>query len=172
MKRKMAAALGVLILGISILACGDSAQTGGQNEAVTQTGGSSTEQEIGAQAEERDTVIVAMGTTSEPAAGFDPCVNWGCGEHCHEPLIQSTLLRTTADLEFENDLATDYQVSEDGLTWTFTIREDVKFSDGSFCLRLTWHLRLIQCSLRQTRRQTLVCWSAWKRRMTRPLCFI
>ena len=38
MKRKMAAALGVLILGISILAgCGDSAQTGGQNEAVTQT---------------------------------------------------------------------------------------------------------------------------------------
>lgn len=131
MKRKMAAALGVLILGISILAgCGDSAQTGGQNEAVTQTGGSSTEQENGAQAEERDTVIVAMGTTSEPAAGFDPCVNWGCGEHCHEPLIQSTLLRTTADMEFENDLATDYQVSEDGLTWTFTIREDVKFSDG------------------------------------------
>lgn len=131
MKRKMAAALGVLILGISILAgCGDSVQTGGQNEAVTQTGGSSTEQEIGAQAEERDTVIVAMGTTSEPAAGFDPCVNWGCGEHCHEPLIQSTLLRTTADMEFENDLATDYQVSEDGLTWTFTIREDVKFSDG------------------------------------------
>lgn len=131
MKRKMAAALGVLILGISILAgCGDSAQTGGQNEAVTQTGGSSNEQEIGAQAEERDTVIVAMGTTSEPAAGFDPCVNWGCGEHCHEPLIQSTLLRTTADMEFENDLATDYQVSEDGLTWTFTIREDVKFSDG------------------------------------------
>ena len=131
MKRKMAAAFGVLILGISILAgCGDSAQTGGQNEAVTQTGGSSTEQEIGAQAEERDTVIVAMGTTSEPAAGFDPCVNWGCGEHCHEPLIQSTLLRTTADMEFENDLATDYQVSEDGLTWTFTIREDVKFSDG------------------------------------------
>ena len=131
MKRKMAAALGVLILGISILAgCGDSAQTGGQNEAVTQTGGSSTEQENGAQAEERERVIVAMGTTSEPAAGFDPCVNWGCGEHCHEPLIQSTLLRTTADMEFENDLATDYQVSEDGLTWTFTIREDVKFSDG------------------------------------------
>ena len=57
-------------------------------------------------------------------------MNWGCGEHCHEPLIQSTLLRTTADMEFENDLATDYQVSEDGLTWTFTIREDVKFSDG------------------------------------------
>ena len=28
------------------------------------------------------------------------------------------------------DLATDYRVSEDGMTWTVTIREDVKFTDG------------------------------------------
>ena len=32
-------------------------------------------------------------------------------------------------MEFENDLATDYSVSEDGLTWTFHI-DDVKFTDG------------------------------------------
>lgn len=75
-------------------------------------------------------VVVAMGVSSEPAAGFNPCINWGCGEHCHEPLIQSTLIRTTADMDFENDLATDYKVSEDGLIWTFTIRNDVKFTDG------------------------------------------
>lgn len=62
--------------------------------------------------------------------GFNPCINWGCGEHCHEPLIQSTLIRTNVDMEFENDLATDYSVSEDGLTWTFHIRDDVKFTDG------------------------------------------
>ena len=77
-----------------------------------------------------DTVIVAMSPSSEPAAGFNPCINWGCGEHCHEPLIQSTLIRTNVDMEFENDLATDYSVSEDGLTWTFHIRDDVKFTDG------------------------------------------
>ena len=71
-----------------------------------------------------------MSPSSEPAAGFNPCINWGCGEHCHEPLIQSTLIRTNVDMEFENDLATDYSVSEDGMTWTFHIRDDVKFTDG------------------------------------------
>ena len=29
-----------------------------------------------------------------------------------------------------NDLATSYECSDDGLTWTFTIRDDVKFTDG------------------------------------------
>lgn len=75
-------------------------------------------------------VIVAMNSTSEPAAGFDPLVSWGCGEHVHEPLIQSTLITTDEDLNVVNDLATDYLCSEDGLVWTFTIRDDVVFSDG------------------------------------------
>ena len=39
-------------------------------------------------------VVVAMSPSSEPAAGFDPCIAWGCGEHVHEPLIQSTLITT------------------------------------------------------------------------------
>ena len=71
-----------------------------------------------------------MGPTSEPEAGFDPAYGWGAGEHVHEPLIQSTLTVTTADLEIGYDLATDMQVSEDGLTWTVDIRDDVKFTDG------------------------------------------
>lgn len=75
-------------------------------------------------------VVVAMGTGSEPEAGFDPIISWGAGEHAHEPLIQSTLFTTTTDMSFENDLATSYTCSEDGLTWTFTIRDDVRFTDG------------------------------------------
>ena len=75
-------------------------------------------------------VTVSMPASSEPAAGFDPFVSWGCGEHVHEPLIQSTLLTTTADMGFENDLATAYSCSDDGLTWTFTIRTDAKFTNG------------------------------------------
>jgi peptide/nickel transport system substrate-binding protein len=75
-------------------------------------------------------VIVAMNTESEPSAGFDPLMSWGCGEHVHEPLIQSTLITTNTDLEFVNDLATSYECSDDGLTWTFTIRDDVRFTDG------------------------------------------
>lgn len=75
-------------------------------------------------------VVIAMSTGSEPAAGFDPCIAWGCGEHVHEPLIQSTLITTDANLEFVDDLATDYACSEDGMLWTFTIRDDVRFTDG------------------------------------------
>lgn len=75
-------------------------------------------------------VVVSMTTGSEPAAGFDPFFSWGCGEHVHEPLIQSTLITTDADLDFVNDLATSYSCSKDGLTWTFEIRDDVVFSDN------------------------------------------
>ena len=78
----------------------------------------------------KDSVIVAMGHGSEPEAGFDPAYGWGAGEHVHEPLIQSTLTVTTTDLEIAYDLATDMQVSEDGMVWTVTIRDDVKFTDG------------------------------------------
>lgn len=75
-------------------------------------------------------VIVTMTPSSEPAAGFNPLFSWGCGEHVHEPLIQSTLFTTDAQLNFVNDLATSYECSEDGLTWTFHIRDDVRFTDG------------------------------------------
>ena len=77
-----------------------------------------------------DSVVIAMGPTSEPEAGFDPAYGWGAGEHVHEPLIQSTLTVTNKDLTIGYDLALDYRVSEDGLTWQVTIRDDVKFTDG------------------------------------------
>lgn len=75
-------------------------------------------------------VIVTMSPGSEPAAGFDPLVAWGCGEHVHEPLIQSTLIATDANLGFVNDLATDYFCDPDRMRWVFTLRDDVRFTDG------------------------------------------
>lgn len=75
-------------------------------------------------------VIVVMGPSSEPEAGFDPVYGWGAGEHMHEPLIQSTLTITNPDLSIGYDLAESMEVSEDGLTWTVGIRDDVYFSDG------------------------------------------
>ena len=132
------ALLGAAVVTINLFAgCGSTgAEQTGNNADGTATeavqgkdsaGGGNAAQSVAGSA---DTVIVAMSPSSEPAAGFNPCINWGCGEHCHEPLIQSTLIRTNVDMEFENDLATDYSVSEDGLTWTFHIRDDVKFTDG------------------------------------------
>ena len=110
-----------LLLAAALLA-GCSGGAGGQAD---ETGGS----QAGVSGE-RDSVVVAMGPTSEPEAGFDPAYGWGAGEHVHEPLIQSTLTVTNTDLTIGYDLATDYQASEDGMTWTVTIRNDVYFTDG------------------------------------------
>ncbi|WP_110239698.1 ABC transporter substrate-binding protein [Nocardioides gilvus] len=68
---------------------------------------------------------LAIGGESEE--GYDPTTGWG---RYGAPLFQSTLLTRTADLGVENDLATDYSVSKDGLTWTVDIRTDAVFSDG------------------------------------------
>lgn len=78
----------------------------------------------------KDSVVVVMGVTSEPEAGFDPAYGWGAGEHVHEPLIQSTLTVTNKDLSIGYDLATSVGVSDDGLSWTVKIRDDVLFTDG------------------------------------------
>jgi peptide/nickel transport system substrate-binding protein len=63
----------------------------------------------------------------EPEEGFDPTLGWG--EH-GSPLFQSTLLRRDHDLALAEDLATGWEVSEDGLTWTVALRDDVTFTDG------------------------------------------
>lgn len=78
----------------------------------------------------KTSVTVVMDPASEPEAGFDPAFGWGAGEHVHEPLIQSTLTVTNPDLTIGYDLATSMETSEDGLIWTVTIRDDVKFTDG------------------------------------------
>jgi peptide/nickel transport system substrate-binding protein len=117
------AAAATAMAGGLLTGCSDAENPGPGTENTANTGG-------GGNASANEQVIVAMGATSEPAAGFDPFVSWGCGEHVHEPLIQSTLVSTTIDMQFTNDLATDWSVSPDGLTWTFTIRDDVRFTDG------------------------------------------
>lgn len=44
--------------------------------------------------------------------------------------VYDTLFRLDEDGNAEPWLATDYEVSEDGLTWTFTLRDDVYFHTG------------------------------------------
>ena len=73
---------------------------------------------------DKDRVVIAIG--SEPET-LDPTQGWG---HGNSPIVQSTLLKYTADLSFEYDLATGYELSQDGLIWTFTIRDDAYFTDG------------------------------------------
>ncbi len=46
-------------------------------------------------------------------------------------LLHAGLVRLNADLLVEPDLAESWSVSDDGLTYTFTLREGAAFSDGS-----------------------------------------
>lgn len=126
MRKKMVRMLMVMVMTVSVTSgCGNAG-------SGAQAGGTDAEEAPGdtEDAELRDSVIVAMGPSSEPEAGFDPAYGWGAGEHVHEPLIQSTLTVTKPDLSIGYDLATDMQVSEDGMTWTVEIRDDVHFTDG------------------------------------------
>lgn len=63
----------------------------------------------------------------KPFTTLDPCMGWG---QYGPSLIQSKLMQINSTT-IEKDLATDYSVSDDGLVWTFKIRDDVKFHDGS-----------------------------------------
>ena len=73
---------------------------------------------------EKDSVVIAIGTEPET---LDPTQGWG---HGNAPIVQSTLVRYTADLTFENDLAVAYSLDDAGLVWTFRIRDDAYFTDG------------------------------------------
>ena len=104
MKKMIALLLAACMLSLALLGCGGE-KTAAENP-------------------DRDQVIISI--SSEPES-LDPCKGWG---HGTTPLVQSTLVEYNQDMTFSNDLATEYGLSEDGLTWTFTIRDDVKFTDG------------------------------------------
>ena len=107
MKKFLALLLAVL-MAFSMAACGGNAANNTDDSGSTG----------------KDSVVIAIG--SEPET-LDPTQGWG---HGNSPIVQSTLVKYTADLTFENDLATGYELSSDGLVWTFTIRDDAKFTDG------------------------------------------
>ncbi len=89
-------------------------------------GGCSNARDKGADQQSKDELVLAIG--GEPDEGFDPTTGWG---RYGSPLFQSTLFKRDQELKLVSDLATGYEISEDGLRWTVTLREDVVFSDGA-----------------------------------------
>ncbi|OMG47719.1 nickel ABC transporter substrate-binding protein [Paenibacillus macerans] len=74
----------------------------------------------------KEELVLAVGKVD--IGMFDPKKGWGT--HAQIRLTHSSLLTIDSDLNFIGDLAKSYSVSADGLTWTFPLREDVKFSSG------------------------------------------
>ena len=75
--------------------------------------------------------VAAHSNIAEPESGFNPLTGWGCGHQNYNPLVQSCLFKTDENGDIVPDLATDYSISSDGLTWTVNVRDDIVFSDNS-----------------------------------------
>jgi peptide/nickel transport system substrate-binding protein len=75
----------------------------------------------------KEELIIAM-DPRKIAGPYDPCLGWG---YTGITLFQSKLMQVNSQNEIVGDLAEDYKVSADGLSWTFTIRKDVVFHDGT-----------------------------------------
>lgn len=73
--------------------------------------------------QKKDEITISVG--AESATGYDPCT--GVGTY----LFFNGLLGFDDDCHIIKDLAADYTISQDGLTYTFVLRDDVKFSDGT-----------------------------------------
>ena len=133
--KKLLCILLILGLCLSFAACsggkdggGTAAVPGGSTPAPTDAPAPDNTPADGSQpaaAPVKDEVIVAIAT--EPSSAWDPCQGWGIR---YDPLIQSKLVKIQDDGTLLNDLATSYVASDDGMQWTFTIRNDAYFSDG------------------------------------------
>lgn len=75
----------------------------------------------------RQEVVIAM-DPSTVKAPFDPIKGFG---ESGVLLFNSPLLTADEKNQIVNDVATGYETSPDGLVWTFKIRTDIKFTDGT-----------------------------------------
>lgn len=129
MKKRMKALLALMCAAALMAGCSGSGNSGTaeakENQDKTE---SSKEQDFNAQKGDESTsskTEVTVGFSNDTDS-WDPCAGFG---YAGSPLF-STLVKINGNNKLENDLATEYNMSEDGLTWTFKIRDDVTFTNG------------------------------------------
>jgi len=80
-------------------------------------------------------VPVSGGTVTEGIIGVptlvNPVIALSDADKDLTALVYSGLMRKTPEGDFVPDLAESFEVSSDGINYTFTIRKDAKFHDGS-----------------------------------------
>src|SRR5262250_2636639 len=81
-----------------------------------------------AQAPKPGGTFVSAQTTE--ATGLDPQLVPALSRSRRSPLFYNQLVRLDADLTPQPELAESWEVSKDAQTWTFKLRQGVKFHDG------------------------------------------
>ena len=117
--RNIAAAAMAGALAVSLAACGSSAGTGAANA----TGEAADAAEAGSTG-----FTVQLGPNPET---LDPALNAAVDGGNTLITIEEPLLIIDENNEVQPGQAESYEVSDDGLTWTFHMRDGLKWSDGS-----------------------------------------
>jgi peptide/nickel transport system substrate-binding protein len=81
-----------------------------------------------AQAPRSGGTFVSAQTTE--ATGLDPQLVPAFSRSRRSPLFYNQLVRFDADMNPQPELAESWEISKDGLSWTFKLRQGVKFHDG------------------------------------------
>lgn len=115
LKKNMARLLSLVLVMGTLAGCSNTSSSDSDNKTKSAV----------EQRKENNELVVAVG--AEPEAGFDAITG---GHGSITKVFFSTLMKRDKELGWENDLATNYKVSDDKLIWTVTIRDDVKFTDG------------------------------------------
>ena len=135
-KKSISLVLGASLV-LSLAGCGqevatDNNVTAAEQEATTDNNATAVEKETVSASEEAgddssESINVYIGgsifdSSMDPVKGF---MSYGY------PFVNEALIQADTTSEYVADLATDWEVSEDALTYTFNLREGVTFSDGT-----------------------------------------
>ncbi|MCR4653204.1 MAG: ABC transporter substrate-binding protein [Eubacterium sp.] len=121
MKKMRVLALATAVMA-TLTGCGSAASTGSSSGAASVSAAATANAD-----NDNESISIYVGgsifdNSMDPVKGF---MTYGYA-FVNEPLIQ-----VNKDSEYVPDLATGWTVSDDALTYTFDLREGVKFSDGS-----------------------------------------
>ena len=111
-KKRILALLLAMVMILAMTACGKTPTTPDNVTNNTDT------------APAKDELIIGF---NEVPSNYDPLNGFYNGVQ----ILSSALVQTDANMAVVEDLATGYTVSADALTYTFTLREGAKFSDGT-----------------------------------------
>ena len=92
------------------------ASTDGQSPTIQRTHGS-------------DEAVMYLGPLAEPEMGFDPTLGWANVDGVS--IFHSNLVHLDQDMKIQPDLATSWELASDGITYSFTLHPEARFSDGS-----------------------------------------
>ena len=121
----------IIVLGLTLAGCQPAETATEQPDAgvagVTEPAATTAAEVPGTESATADPLIVLIDNDEGPItpANFNTFIGYYLVGWVYDPLFART-----PELGVTPALATDYSVSEDGLTWTIELRDDVKWHDG------------------------------------------